>query len=192
MPAIDTSLFLAVNGLAGSSAALDAIGIFCGVWLIFLFPAAVVVRAAFLTVRRDPAAPVAIAILVRAAAASAVALLSKTGFAAAGLVRSRPYLAISEARRLVPEPHDAQSFPSGHAAVAFAIAFTWAFMDPKAARWLFPAAVLVALGRVYVGVHYPFDVDAGAVVGLIAALVARAVGRRFGDVEAVRRALVKF
>jgi membrane-associated phospholipid phosphatase len=57
------------------------------------------------------------------------------------------------------------SFPSGHAASAFAFASGVAHGLPAAAVPLQAAAALVAYSRVHTGVHYPVDVIAGAIVG---------------------------
>ena len=57
------------------------------------------------------------------------------------------------------------SLPSGHAATSFAGAVVLAYLFPRALPWLVTLAVAISFSRVYVGVHYPFDVLAGAVVG---------------------------
>jgi membrane-associated phospholipid phosphatase len=59
-------------------------------------------------------------------------------------------------------------YPSGHAAVAFALAvIAWLWFGPRL-RWAFlAAAVAVCVGRVYVGAHLPLDVVGGAAMGVI-------------------------
>ena len=69
------------------------------------------------------------------------------------------------------------SFPSGHATVAFASATILALAVPRL-RWpLFALAALIAFSRVYVGVHYPGDVLAGAVLGVGIATALRMLAR---------------
>jgi len=62
---------------------------------------------------------------------------------------------------------DTASFPSGHTAtaVAGAIVFTRLFPAASVAWWVLAAAI--AYARVYLGVHYPSDVIAGAMVGAV-------------------------
>ncbi len=63
------------------------------------------------------------------------------------------------------------SMPSGHATNAFAFAVPFLLLTRNRLKYLFllPAA-LVALSRVFVGVHYPLDITAGAAVGSLTAL----------------------
>ncbi len=62
--------------------------------------------------------------------------------------------------------------PSSHAANLFGQAVYFLMIARKSAKYLFPLAVVVALSRVFVGVHYPFDVLVGAFVGAVSGLAA--------------------
>jgi undecaprenyl-diphosphatase len=81
-------------------------------------------------------------------------------------------------------------YPSGHAAVAFALAvIAWLWFGPRL-RWVFlTAAVAVGFGRVYVGAHLPLDVVGGAAMGMISGafvgLLLRV--RRHGHEDRARR-----
>ena len=78
--------------------------------------------------------------------------------------RPRPPAQEAGLPTLVPTPHSA-SFPSGHAATAFAAAGAIAVLCPRM-RW--PALALagaIGLSRVYLRVHFPLDVLAGAALG---------------------------
>lgn len=57
------------------------------------------------------------------------------------------------------------SFPSNHAVNNFAAAFFFYKLFPKLKWALFIAASLVAISRVYVGLHYPSDILGGAIIG---------------------------
>lgn len=63
------------------------------------------------------------------------------------------------------------SFPSSHAAMSFAAAGAMAYSFPQYWPVFYLVAVLMSLSRVYVGVHYPSDVLAGAGVGLVSSLL---------------------
>ncbi len=65
-----------------------------------------------------------------------------------------------------------KSMPSSHAANLFGQAVYFLMIARKSAKYLFPLAVVVALSRVFVGVHYPFDVLVGAFVGAVSGLAA--------------------
>ena len=59
------------------------------------------------------------------------------------------------------------SFPSNHATNMFGVATIVAFLIPGVGPYAFTIAALIAYSRVYVGVHYPFDVIGGALLGMM-------------------------
>ena len=86
--------------------------------------------------------------------------------------RQRPFLAARSATHVIGYLPATASFPSGHAASAFAGAFVLGCAWPRRRAWLFMLASLIAFSRMYIGVHYPLDVAAGTLLGLgIGALV---------------------
>jgi len=82
--------------------------------------------------------------------------------------RPRPFTVMAELSVIDAKPIT-PSFPSGHAAMAVAGALAGARMIPASAWILWPLAGLVAVSRIYIGVHWPSDVLAGAIVGLACA-----------------------
>ncbi len=99
--------------------------------------------------------------------------------------RARPPLALSDVHALVPLPHDA-SFPSGHASSAFAAAVVLGAYAPRLRPILVTVATLVAISRVWLGVHYPSDVVAGAALGTTIALLTLGVIRRVRETRGAR------
>ena len=89
--------------------------------------------------------------------------------------RARPTLA----EPLVSLPADA-SLPSGHAATAAAAAGVVALLHPRLRLPLAGLVAAIALSRVYLGVHYPSDVLAGAGLGLAIAWLVTEAGARAG------------
>lgn len=78
--------------------------------------------------------------------------------------RPRPCLALNEAR-VFRALNNNNSFPSGHTCAAITIAFVFSQSFPHAALLLFLLAAMVGVSRIYLGVHYPTDVLAGAAIG---------------------------
>lgn len=90
--------------------------------------------------------------------------------------RDRPFLTHHVAHIWGPRKTDA-SFPSDHSSAAFGIAVAVALLDPFAGALFLVLAVLIAIGRVVVGEHYPGDVITGAAIGTVSALVVVRLGR---------------
>jgi undecaprenyl-diphosphatase len=100
-----------------------------------------------------------------------------------GLVeRPRPEFTDPSIAPAVATPAD-PSFPSGHTTTAFACAVAVSVLHPRYRAPLIGVAALVGVSRLYLGVHFPIDVMAGAAVGtsvgLVTGLAARSALREW-------------
>ena len=98
------------------------------------------------------------------------------------VARVRPYEVIEGLELLIERQPD-WSFPSGHSAASFAAA-TVIWLSHRRTGW--PAVVLaglIALSRLYVGVHYPTDVMFGALSGIIIGVIVCRVWDRMAGKE---------
>lgn len=102
-------------------------------------------------------------------------------------MRERPFMAHPAQTLLLASPSHEPSFPSDHAVAAFAIAFSVALIGGRRMGAFFLAAAsMVAITRVFVGLHYPGNIAGGALIGLVAALVVFfAGGNRWSPIVAV-------
>ena len=91
--------------------------------------------------------------------------------------RARPPLAYPGIESLVSLP-DSTSFPSGHAATAFAAATAVGILHPRFRSTLLALAATVALSRVYLGVHFWSDVLVGGLLGIAIGVAAGRLAQR--------------
>jgi undecaprenyl-diphosphatase len=84
-------------------------------------------------------------------------------------LRARPCIALADVRLLVGCTK-LPSFPSNHAVNASVLATLISLYMPRLCLPATALAILVGYSRIYVGVHYPLDVLAGSVLGIIVAL----------------------
>ncbi|EST55140.1 bacitracin ABC transporter permease [Brevibacillus panacihumi W25] len=91
----------------------------------------------------------------------------------AGMIHynSQPFAELPDVHQLVQKAVN-NSFPSDHTILFFTFCFTfWLFGKRFRLVWLL-LACCVAISRIGVGVHYPFDVLTGALFGMISAIFA--------------------
>jgi undecaprenyl-diphosphatase len=108
---------------------------------------------------------------VVAAGLSAGLALGLAHFIAAAVNRPRPFVADPSAVHIFTRHAADPGFPSDHATAAFAIAVAILLRDRRWGAVALVFACVLAVGRVAMGVHYPSDVLAGAVLGTACALV---------------------
>lgn len=68
-------------------------------------------------------------------------------------------------------PESGSSFPSGHAAFYFALAAIIFFYNRRWGIWYFVISLLIGVARIFVGVHWPLDIVAGSVIGVLCGLL---------------------
>jgi undecaprenyl-diphosphatase len=106
--------------------------------------------------------------LFSASMASAVVEATAYKFVKTYTRRLRPSEVLPQIRNLINFP-DQFSFPSGHAAGAFMMATLLSHFYHELAVVFYALAAVIGLSRVYNGVHYPSDVAAGTLLGILSA-----------------------
>lgn len=168
--------FLAVHGRAP---ALDAFAAFCAAVLpyfaalgfiiacVVFFPRNLLALRPFISVKQR----------LHFILTTGLALLLARGIVTP-LIRfmypvARPFTAM-HFTPLIAHAADDPSFPSGHATVLFTLALAVWLKNRHWGMYMFMAVVMNAVARVYVGVHWPSDVLAGAIIGITAVMLVRA------------------
>ena len=109
----------------------------------------------------------------KAGIAVAIALLLEvilcSGIVKPLVARPRPYTYRPDLELLVPAPWDA-SFPSGHTAASFSAAVALCAVRQRGWPAAMLLAVLISLSRLYLYVHFPTDVLAGILLGILCGL----------------------
>lgn len=106
---------------------------------------------------------------VAAGASAAVAVLLGA-FISGAINRPRPFVADPHGVHLFVTHASDAGFPSDHATAAFAIAVAILLRDRRWGGVVIALATALSIGRVAIGVHYPTDVIAGAMLGTAAAM----------------------
>jgi len=75
--------------------------------------------------------------------------------------------------------HDAPSFPSGHAALFFAVSTIVYIYNKKAGIVFFIFSFFICLSRVFAGIHWPLDILAGIVVGVFSGYLIHKASKKF-------------
>jgi undecaprenyl-diphosphatase len=160
--AVNYHLFELINQQAGRADGVDDVMEFAATWLIYVVFAvgAVLVAVALHRGRIRPVLEIGAVLVLAFAAATGLQHLSR---------ELRPFQTHQVHQLIAHE--GGVSLPSDHATAAFAIAFAVGlFLHRDWGVALAVLAVMIGLSRVWVGVHYPGDILAAAVIATLAGL----------------------
>ena len=164
---IDGQITATINSLAGRYAGLDFAAIFVAKYMIFVLVLSV---AASWYVRIDRATWRFRAISCGLAVAAGL-LLNQVILLFVS--RVRPYdLGLTH---LIVEKSADPSFPSDHATVVFAVAFTLILLRDRFRHIYLILAVMVALARIFIGVHFFGDVVGAILTAAVAAVLVNVI-----------------
>jgi len=157
---VDETLFLAINGLAGQSAAADYFFLQLGHRSTLYLPGACAIAYWIWSNRRE-------ALLGGPVLGAAVGLTDFIGGQLKWVFeRVRPCRALAEAVKIEPSGCGGLfSFPSNHAANTAAIAAFLQVLYPKSGWITWPIVAFVGFSRVFIGAHYVTDVLGGWMLG---------------------------
>ena len=163
---LDILIFQQINGLADKYPYLDALGVFFAEYLIYILGGAALLL--FRKSLRKAAQTILAVVLARFGIAELIRLFWS---------RSRPF--IGNDVNLLISQENTSSFPSGHASFCFALSYIVYHYNKKAGIIFFVASFLISIARVFVGVHWPSDILAGAVVGVFSGWVIIKLSQKF-------------
>lgn len=159
---LNSSLFATINGYVGYSIWLDRFGVFLAIYLTYLIVMGLV-YGGYLTSwkygKRMFWEAISAAFIARVIVVEAVRFFYQN---------PRPFM-VEQVKQLIPE--SGWSFPSGHTTFLFALSMSVWFYNRKLGYILFAGSLLVGVARIYVGVHWPFDILGGIVFGVTTAAV---------------------
>ena len=168
---LDTQALYLFSDLAGQSPFLDGIIVFLASYLAYILIVLFLALLFFSQYSRREK----FEILLVTALSTLIARFGITEFIRLFYHRPRPFSVLPVHQLLTDS---AWSFPSGHATFFFAMATAVYLYHKKWGIGFFIAAILIAVGRVAAGVHYPSDIIGGALIGIIVAYATFHIVRR--------------
>lgn len=92
--------------------------------------------------------------------------------------RPRPFV-INNVNLLIDYNAKEASFPSGHASFYFALSTIVYFYNKRIGIIFYVASLCIVLARVFVGIHWPSDILAGAILGILVGLVLNKIFKKY-------------
>jgi len=154
----DIYIFELINQYAGKSEYVDYLAIFFAKYLPYILAFVLLI---FLAKNFNKYLP----LILRAVGAGILARFIFTEAIRLFWEKSRPF--IENNVNQILEHSFSASFPSGHASFFFALSTVIYAYNKKAGTSFFVASFLISISRVFSGIHWPADILAGAIIGII-------------------------
>lgn len=170
---LDLYLFNSINQFAGKWAWLDYFAIFCSEVLEYILLLALIIFLAINYKKHWEMVVLAIisGIVSRFVIGSTIRAL---------WFRARPFVAQNFVPLVYQNPAEA-AFPSGHSLFYFAISAIVYYYNKKAGILFYIASFLIALSRVFVGIHWPLDIFFGALIGILTGWLVLKLFKKYED-----------
>ncbi len=155
-------LFLQINQSLGKRPCLDKLMEFCAQWLIYILVFVVLLWSVNFLSAED------FKLLIKLLLTALFFNILTSWFLATIWSHGRPVTELAEVKELIKPCQSWKGFPSDHTSISFILAIMLALVGASlyGIIILLMLAILVALARVYVGVHYPRDIVGGIVFAL--------------------------
>ena len=172
MIALDLTLFNFINSFAGRWHWLDVLGTFFAEYFLYLLLLALFIFLLkdFKKYWRMVAESLIAAVFVRFVV---VEIMRRVFF------RPRPFVYHNVHLLLPSVSANEAAFPSGHASFCFALSTIIYGYNKKAGVFFYIGSFLIVIARVFVGVHWPSDILAGAVLGIVMGWILNKIFKKF-------------
>lgn len=167
---LDLYLFSIMNGIVGKWVWLDTIGIFFARYFEYFLLAFLLILLArnFRKYWRMTAEAFVAAVFVRFVL---VEIIRRVFF------RPRPFV-YNQINLLVSHSANEPSFPSGHASFYFALSTIIYGYNKRLGILFYISSFLIVVSRIFVGIHWPSDIVAGAILGIAMGLILNKLFKR--------------
>ncbi len=167
---MDFLIFQQINNFAGRNIYLDFFGIFCAKYLGYIL---IFVLFLFLIKNLKKYRPMVIKIL-------GAVILSR--FLITELIRffwQKPRPFVENNVNLLINHLPTPSFPSGHAAFFFALSTVIYFYNKKTGILFLIASSLIAISRIFCGIHWPSDILTGTLIGVFSGWLVMRIFKKY-------------
>ncbi|MCX6722617.1 MAG: phosphatase PAP2 family protein [Candidatus Staskawiczbacteria bacterium] len=166
----DIKIFEAINGLAGQSKIIDLLGIFFAEYLPYLL--GIFLLSLLFWPKKNKRRNRAMILL--SITAAFIARFVVKSIILIFYDRPRPYINLPLVHKLISlnTIENLQSFPSGHTIFFFALSTVVYNFNKRLGIFFLVCSTTIAISRIFVGVHWPSDILAGAILGVIVGIIA--------------------